>query len=222
MHQHLRLKRSTEARESAMGSRSQGPSARSASDASRRDAARHPKRAASRREAESGRQRSGSIPCPGSGRNARVRRRTVPFQGQVTLVPTVRFSTELPRLRQPQVTPVPGSNQMDERAVSGTPIMPEVTVAPGDVVHLREQDYEHGCGHLRLRVIQVRLDLSLWYDGQWVWLEGIEIDPAGRAGRFRQELVRVAALHGPPAAIRPESSNTRRLDPDPTPERIRR
>ncbi|NJP34644.1 hypothetical protein [Micromonospora thermarum] len=74
------------------------------------------------------------------------------------------------------------------------PITPEVAVVPGDVIHLREHDYQHGCGPLRLRIIHVRLDLSTWYDGQWVWLEGIEINTDGRAGRFRQVLARVAAL----------------------------
>ncbi|MFR9777720.1 hypothetical protein ACL02O_16900 [Micromonospora sp. MS34] len=74
------------------------------------------------------------------------------------------------------------------------PITPEVAVVPGDVVHLREQDYQHGYGPLRLRIVCVRLDLSLWYDGHWVWLEGIDINPDGRAGRFRQVLTRVAAL----------------------------
>ncbi|WP_431877446.1 hypothetical protein [Micromonospora marina] len=75
-----------------------------------------------------------------------------------------------------------------------TPTTPEVAVVPGDVVHLREQDYQHGYGPLRLRIVCVRLDLSLWYDGHWVWLEGIDINPDGRAGCFRQVLARVAAL----------------------------
>jgi hypothetical protein len=110
------------------------------------------------------------------------------------MVPTVRVGTELPRLRRPQIPPVSGPNGMDERAVTPTPITPEVAVVPGDVVHLREQDYQHGCGPLRLRIIHVRLDLSSWYDGQWVWLEGIDINTDGRAGRFRHVLARVAAL----------------------------
>lgn len=101
--------------------------------------------------------------------------------------------------------------------MTNAPITPEVTVAPGDVVHLCEQDYQHGCGQLRLRVIQVRLDLSLWYGGQWVWLEGIEINTSDRVGRFRQELVCGAALHRPPAAARPESSYARPFAVDPIP-----
>ncbi|KAB1156368.1 hypothetical protein F6X68_11930 [Micromonospora sp. AMSO12t] len=77
------------------------------------------------------------------------------------------------------------------------PITPVVAVAPGDVVHLREQDYQHGSDPLRLRIVCVRLDLSLWYDGQWVWLEGIEMPSPGHTGRFRHVLARVAALPQP-------------------------
>lgn len=80
-----------------------------------------------------------------------------------------------------------------------TPLIPEVTVAPGDAVHLREQDYQHSYGPLWLRIIHVRLDLSTWYDGQWVWLEGIEINAHSQAGCFRQVLARVAALPRPEA-----------------------
>ncbi|MCI4066084.1 hypothetical protein MRQ36_27475 [Micromonospora sp. R77] len=115
------------------------------------------------------------------------------------MVPTVRFGTELPRLRRPQIPPASWPDELDERTVTPTPITPEVAVAPGDVVLLCEQDYQHGSGPLRLRIVCVRLDLSLWYDGQWVWLEGIELNPDGRAGRFRQVLARVAAL--PPSKV---------------------
>ncbi|WP_327040874.1 hypothetical protein OG400_25910 [Micromonospora ureilytica] len=38
------------------------------------------------------------------------------------------------------------------------------------------------------------IDVSEWYDGQWVWLEGVEIGPDDQDGSFRQALVRVAAL----------------------------
>lgn len=113
------------------------------------------------------------------------------------MVPTVRVGAELPRLRRPQIPPASRPNGLDERTVTPTPITPEVAVAPGDVVHLREQDYQHGSGPLRLRIVCVRLDLSLWYDGQWVWLEGIEMSSHGRSGRFRQVLARVAALPQP-------------------------
>ena len=113
------------------------------------------------------------------------------------MVPTVRVGTELPRLRRPQIPPACRPDELDERTVTPTPITPVVAVAPGDVVHLREQDYQHGSGPLRLRIVCVRLDLSLWYDGQWVWLEGIEMPTTGRTGRFRQVLARVGALPQP-------------------------
>ncbi|MGC5031084.1 hypothetical protein [Micromonospora sp. DT229] len=38
---------------------------------------------------------------------------------------------------------------------------------------------------MRLRVVRVRLDISQWYDGQWVWLEGIEIGPDDQDGACR-------------------------------------
>ncbi|MEU7979895.1 hypothetical protein AB0B63_15315 [Micromonospora sp. NPDC049081] len=109
----------------------------------------------------------------------------------------MRVGTELPRLRRPQIPPVSRPDELDEWIVTPTPITPVVAVAPGDVVHLREQDYQHSSGPLRLRIVCVRLDLSLWYDGQWVWLEGIELCSPGRAGRFRHVLARVAALPQP-------------------------
>ncbi len=74
------------------------------------------------------------------------------------------------------------------------PVTPRVAISPGDVVHLRERDYQYSDAPLRLRVIRVRLDLSTWYDGQWVWLEGVEIRADDQAGPLRQVLARVAAL----------------------------
>lgn len=68
-----------------------------------------------------------------------------------------------------------------------TPVTPQVGVSPGDVVQLSEPDYQYGIGALRLRITRVRLDLSTWYDGHWVWLEGIEIrldDRDGRSDRY--------------------------------------
>lgn len=113
------------------------------------------------------------------------------------MVSTVRVGTELPRLRRPQIPPASWPDELDERTVTPTPITPVVAVAPGDVVHLREPDYQHGSGTLRLRIVCVRLDLSLWYDGQWVWLEGIEMPTTGGTGCFRQVLARVGALPQP-------------------------
>ena len=75
-------------------------------------------------------------------------------------------------------------------------VTPRVGVTPGDVVRLAEADYRYAEGPLRLRVARVRLDLSQWYDGQWVWLEGVEIGPDGENGDWRPVLARVAALDG--------------------------
>ncbi|WP_349877198.1 hypothetical protein ABIH81_24320 [Micromonospora sp. HUAS YX12] len=79
-------------------------------------------------------------------------------------------------------------------AVAPVPVVPCVTVAAGDVVQLAETDYRNAEGPLRLRVVRVRPDLSEWYDGEWVWLEGVEIGPDGQDGALRPVLARVAAL----------------------------
>ncbi|MFG1834102.1 hypothetical protein [Micromonospora chersina] len=68
-----------------------------------------------------------------------------------------------------------------------------MSVAPGDVVQLAESDYRYADGPLRLRIVRVRPELSEWYDGEWVWLEGVEIGPDQDAA-FRPVLARVAAL----------------------------
>ncbi|MEV4712834.1 hypothetical protein [Micromonospora sp. NPDC049374] len=79
-------------------------------------------------------------------------------------------------------------------AVALAPVVPPVSVAAGDVVQLAESDYRHSDGPLRLRIVRVRPDLSEWYDGEWVWLEGVEIGPDDQDGTFRPVLARVAAL----------------------------
>ncbi|MFD1084972.1 hypothetical protein [Micromonospora andamanensis] len=69
-----------------------------------------------------------------------------------------------------------------------------MSVAPGDVVQFAESDYRYADGPLRLRIVRVRPDLSELYDGEWVWLEGVEIGPDDQDGAFRPVLARVAAL----------------------------
>ncbi|MFD6755637.1 MULTISPECIES: hypothetical protein [Micromonospora] len=82
--------------------------------------------------------------------------------------------------------------------VAGTPtrvpVVPRVPVAAEDVVQLAEADHWYATGPLRLRIVRVRLDVSQWYDGEWVWLEGVEIGPDGQPGASRTVLARVAAL----------------------------
>lgn len=73
-------------------------------------------------------------------------------------------------------------------------MVPHVSVRPGDVVFLREGDYKYGHGDLTLRVTRVRLDISLWYDGQWVWLEGTRVPWDGGDSQTLSVLARVATL----------------------------
>ncbi|MFC0030071.1 hypothetical protein ACFFMM_11110 [Micromonospora chaiyaphumensis] len=79
-------------------------------------------------------------------------------------------------------------------AAARVPVVPRVSVASGEVVQLAESDYRYADGPLRLRIVRVRPDLSEWYDGEWVWLEGVEIGPDGQDEAFRPVLARVAAL----------------------------
>ncbi|MGC5031085.1 hypothetical protein [Micromonospora sp. DT229] len=79
-------------------------------------------------------------------------------------------------------------------AVVRVPVVPQVSVVPGDVVRLRSSDYRYATGPLRLRIVRVRLDISQWYEGEWVWLEGVEITPGGQDGAWRPVLARVCAL----------------------------
>lgn len=54
--------------------------------------------------------------------------------------------------------------------------------------------------HLVLLVERVRVDISQWYAGNWVWLEGEEIDEYGRPLRRTSALVHVSACTlNPPA-----------------------
>jgi hypothetical protein len=46
---------------------------------------------------------------------------------------------------------------------------------------------------LSLLVRRVRLDISHWYGGQWVWLEGEELTVTGQRLRWTQALVHVDA-----------------------------
>ncbi|MCZ7422955.1 hypothetical protein O7605_25970 [Verrucosispora sp. WMMA2121] len=74
------------------------------------------------------------------------------------------------------------------------PVVPRVSVAAGDVVRLAESDHRYATGPIRLRIVRIRPDISEWYEGEWVWLEGVEIGPDDQDGPFRPVLVRVAAL----------------------------
>ncbi|MGW4682371.1 hypothetical protein ACWEOS_28230 [Micromonospora taraxaci] len=98
---------------------------------------------------------------------------------------------------QPRVRPHGQVEVVPAVMVTRLPVIPCVSVAPGNVVRLAESDYRYAAGPLQLRIVRVRLDISEWYDGQWVWLEGVEIGPDNHDGVFRQVLARIAALPGP-------------------------
>ncbi|WP_422733376.1 hypothetical protein ACN26Y_21430 [Micromonospora sp. WMMD558] len=87
-----------------------------------------------------------------------------------------------------------GPAEVAPAAVARVPVVPCVSVVPGDVVQLAESDYRYADGPLRLRIVRVRPDLSEWYHGEWVWLEGVAIGPDGQDAAFRPVLARVAAL----------------------------
>jgi len=75
-----------------------------------------------------------------------------------------------------------------------TSVSPRVSVKPGDVVKLLEPDYKYGQGTVLLRISRVRLEISKWYDGAWVWLEGVPIRWDGTDGEPRTVLARASAL----------------------------
>ena len=68
---------------------------------------------------------------------------------------------------------------------------PLVTV--GDVLHLRDQDYRYGTGHLILRVTALH-HVRRCADGPWVFLRGTALAADGTELDQRDVLVSVAAL----------------------------
>jgi hypothetical protein len=74
------------------------------------------------------------------------------------------------------------------------PVAPRVAVKPGDTVHLAEADYKYGRGGITLRITRIGSNISQWYDGTWVWLEGIPVRWDDTDGDPRSLLARVSAL----------------------------
>jgi len=77
---------------------------------------------------------------------------------------------------------------------------PRLPVPAGQLVgHLvripagRCQYRDSGLALLVRRVRRVRLDISQWYGGAWVWLEGDEIADTGHSLGWTQALVHVSA-----------------------------
>ena len=72
------------------------------------------------------------------------------------------------------------------------PAVSDLTV--GTVLQLRTEDWRYGGHPLRLRVEQVRHDISHYYQDEWVWIVGEKLDRDGRSQGRIEALVRVAAL----------------------------
>ncbi|GIF09517.1 hypothetical protein [Actinoplanes siamensis] len=64
----------------------------------------------------------------------------------------------------------------------------------GRVLKVPAGDCRYRDGVLVLLVQRVRLDISQWYGGLWIWLEGDELIGGYRL-RWTQGLVHVAACH---------------------------
>jgi hypothetical protein len=64
----------------------------------------------------------------------------------------------------------------------------------GRVLDLAPAQMRYRSEPLRLRVRFVREDISLWYGGEFVWLEGEELDADGEPIGRLQALIAVDAL----------------------------
>lgn len=72
------------------------------------------------------------------------------------------------------------------------PAVPDL--APGTVLELREEDWRYGARPLRLRLGEVRHDLSHYYQDEWIWLVGEDLDESGTSRGRIEALVKVTAL----------------------------
>lgn len=70
----------------------------------------------------------------------------------------------------------------------------------GQILELADDDMRYRTTPLRLQVTEVRLEISQWYGGEWVWVEGHELDATNHPIAWQQALIRVAAIT--PATIR--------------------
>jgi hypothetical protein len=79
--------------------------------------------------------------------------------------------------------------------VSTPPYLPaSVDDLEGRLLHLQPSQWRYGHRPLTLRVTRIRVDISLWYDAQWCWVEGEEIAADGDVVRHIPVLVDVNAL----------------------------
>lgn len=80
------------------------------------------------------------------------------------------------------------------RIASAGWVAPRKVPRVGDVLDFASGEVRYRQGALRLRVSQVRVDISGWYGGGWVWLEGRELDLSDHPISWQQVLVSVAAI----------------------------
>jgi hypothetical protein len=81
--------------------------------------------------------------------------------------------------------------------VTGEPVVrqtPTRVPASGQVLHLAASDLKYHNTALRLLVKRARPEISQWYDGQWIWIDAVELDDADVPIRPQQVLVRCAAI----------------------------
>ncbi|MEE6259433.1 hypothetical protein [Plantactinospora sonchi] len=72
------------------------------------------------------------------------------------------------------------------------PAVPDL--APGTILELHKEDWRYGGRPLRLRVGEVRHDLSHYYRDEWIWLVGDDLDESGASQGRIEALVKVTAL----------------------------
>ena len=76
------------------------------------------------------------------------------------------------------------------------PALPDVP--PGTILKLSEDDWRYGGHTLFLRVEFVRVDLSTYYDNEWVWVSGQQLARDGSPMGRLDALVKVSALRSCP------------------------
>jgi len=67
----------------------------------------------------------------------------------------------------------------------------------GRVVRVPAGKARYRRSRLTVHVTRVLEDISLWYGGEWVWIEGVELDDQGGQLRRVQALVHVDTLAPP-------------------------
>ena len=74
------------------------------------------------------------------------------------------------------------------------PTVPDLAI--GTVLQLDKEDWRYGGRPLRLRIERVLHEISHYYQDEWVWIVGEQLDHAGATQGRIEALVRVTALRG--------------------------